>query len=185
MYLRRNRFFLLIIFVLCTTLFYILGLFFNKNNAVENDVGYKHVLFGEHKCPTARTKEHRKAARKKLILFYTTIYDDRLVFYPDRLKCCEPFECEITVDKSKMLQSDAVIFHGRDLPKANKMPTHLRTAKQRWIFYTMENSYHSKIVPGDYNGMFNWTMTYERRADIYEPYGMYAQKADETGTCLS
>ena len=182
MYLRRNRFFLLIIIVFCTALFYIVGLFLNKNVEYKHD-GYKHVLFGGHRCPATRTKDVRtKGVRKKLILFYTNIFDHIPVFYTDRLKCCEPFECEITLDKSKILQSDAVVFHGRDLPKADEMPTHLRTAKQRWIFYTMENPYHSKIVAKDYNEMFNWTMTYERRADIYEPYGFYAKKIDGTGT---
>lgn len=167
---RRNFYVRLTLFLLLFLLF--LWLVYELEEPVE----YKHVHFGKHNLCT-----HNKDVpyvsnygRKKVILFYTTIFDRITVFYPEELDCCEPFNCEITTDRNRLLQSDAVIFHGRDLPKAKLMPTQ-RTAEQRWVFYTHESPFHSKIMPSDYNSMFNWTMTYERRADIYEPYGLYAK----------
>lgn len=142
-------------------------------------VEYDNVRFGEHHECTNYKYIPKVAGPKKLILFYTTIFDRITVFYPDELQCCEPFNCEITIDKSRLLQSDAVVFHGRDLPPGAFMPRE-RTAKQRWVFYTMENPFNSKIVASDYNGMFNWTMTYERRSDIYQPYGYYTKKIRST-----
>ncbi|XP_028395424.1 alpha-(1,3)-fucosyltransferase fut-1-like [Dendronephthya gigantea] len=142
-------------------------------------VEYHHVRFGEHHECTSHKFIPKVAGQKRLILFYTTIFDRVTVFYPNELQCCEPFNCEITTDKSRLLESDAVVFHGRDLPLGVKMPKQ-RTAKQRWVFYSMENPFYSKIVTSDYNGMFNWTMTYERRSDVYEPYGYYTKIIQST-----
>ena len=182
MYFRRRRLFVVIFTLLLTTFIYVFELFSSDGAVV---IEYTQVTFAEHQCEGTSqvTRKTQGAVRKKLILFFTTLYNRIPIFYPDHLKCCEPFECELTLDKWKFLDSDAVIFHGRDLPAAKNMPK-LRSTKQRWVFYSMENPYHSKIVPEEYNGMFNWTMTYERRSDIYEPYGYYINKPIETGTVI-
>ena len=144
---------------------------------LKEPIEYHHVRFGEHnECAYYKSGTKASNAHRKLILFYTTIFDRIVVFHPDEYKkCCEPFNCEITTDKSRLMQSDAIVFHGRDLPKGKDMPKQ-RTAKQRWVFFSHESPYHSKLVTREYNDMFNWTMTYERRADIFEPYGYYSKK---------
>ena len=148
------------------------GLVLERKEPVE----YHHVRFGEHnECAQHKSVPKFPNGRRKLILFYTTIFDRFVVFHPDEYKCCEPFNCELTTDKSRLLLSDAVIFHGRDLPEAKAMPKQ-RRAEQRWLFFSHESPFHSKLVTSDYNGIFNWTMTYERRADIFEPYGYYSKR---------
>ncbi|XP_046856219.1 3-galactosyl-N-acetylglucosaminide 4-alpha-L-fucosyltransferase FUT3-like [Xenia sp. Carnegie-2017] len=141
---------------------------------------YKHVRFDEkHECVENATTSYNGA--KKLILFYTTIFEDLPIFHTDTLRwrCCQPFNCHITTDKSRFGESDAVVFHARDLPSAEHMPLKERRTSQRWIYFTMECPYYSKIIPKDYNGMFNWTMTYDRRSDIHQPYGSYTKKLIE------
>ena len=181
---RRRRAFTIVSFVLfCISCLWYFG-FVSQEEPIE----YHHVRFGEHNQCANTINRHSmpkvSSGPKKLILFYTTIFDRITVFYPEEYKCCEPFHCEITTNKSKLLQSDAVIFHGRDLPKAKHMPIKPRNAKQRWVFYSLESPIHSKIVPSEYNGMFNWTMTYERRSDIFEPYGFYTKKITRQSTGL-
>ncbi len=171
----RRRTLTIVIFLLsCFSCLWLFGFVYRKAEPVE----YNHVHFGKHdECARYRSAPKVSNGRQKLILFYTTIYKRITVFYPEEYQCCEPLNCEITTDKSRLLESDAVLFHGRDLPSGKHMPKQ-RTPKQRWVFFTHECPFHSKIVASDYNGMFNWTMTYERRADVYLPYGYYTKKID-------
>jgi galactoside alpha-1,3-fucosyltransferase 4 len=160
----------------CLSCLWFFGFVYQETEPIE----YHHVRFGKHdECRHYKTMPKASDGRKKLILFYTPIYGRFTVFYPEEYQCCEPLNCEITTDKSKLLESDAVVFHGRDLPLAKQMPKR-RTPRQRWVFFTHESPYHSKIVASEYNGMFNWTMTYERRADLYIPYWHYTRKDPDT-----
>lgn len=181
----RRRLLLLVVFVfsLLSSFFYLLGLYSSKAPK-GNVVVYNHVRFGEHECVGQRTASARRVDRKKLILFYTTVFNRVPLFDTDSLKCCRPFDCKLTHDKSKLLDSDALIFHGWDMPRADKMPRE-RAPNQRWIYYSMETTYMTYIVPEEYNGMFNWTMTYERRSDIYQPYGYYTRKPIANGKLIA
>ena len=167
----------IVVFVLsCLSCLWFFGFVYQKPEPTE----YHHVRFGKHdECRHYKNIRKISHGRKKLILFYTTIFDRITVFYPEEYDCCEPLNCEITTDKRRLLESDAVVFHGRDLPLAKHMPKQ-RTASQRWVFFSHESPFHSKLVPSDYNDMFNWTMTYERRADLYMPYGHYSRKTHNT-----
>ncbi|XP_050692676.1 alpha-(1,3)-fucosyltransferase C-like isoform X2 [Eriocheir sinensis] len=65
-------------------------------------------------------------------------------------------------------QLDALLWHYRandkSLPKK-------RSPHTRYIFWLMESaSYlYGSVIP--FNGVFNWTFTYRRDSDIYNPYG--------------
>ena len=71
--------------------------------------------------------------------------------------------CRLTNNRSLIEQSDAIIFHIRDLNVASDMPT-FRSAQQRWVFYIVESPPHTfqeetlKYLPQHY--WFNWTFTY-------------------------
>ena len=109
--------------------------------------------------------------KRKVILFYTTVFGAKpsTIWSTTSLDTCE-VPCRISDDKSSLLQSDAVIFHGRDMPET--MPTR-RTTNQRWVYFIQENPHYTSPEPLKYNGMFNWTMTYKRSSDVWAPYGTY------------
>lgn len=109
--------------------------------------------------------------KRKVILFYTTIFGAKpsTIWPTTSLDTCE-VHCRISDDKSLLLQSDAVIFHGRDMPET--MPTQ-RTTNQRWVYFIQENPHYTSPEPLKYNGIFNWTMTYKRSSDLWAPYGTY------------
>ena len=114
--------------------------------------------------------------KRKVILFYTTVFGAKpsTIWPTTSLDTCE-VPCRISDDKSSLLQSDAVIFHGRDMPET--MPTR-RTTNQRWVYFVQENPHYTSPEPLKYNGMFNWTMTYKRSSDVWAPYGTYRTAED-------
>ncbi|KAM7445493.1 alpha-(1-_3)-fucosyltransferase [Porites harrisoni] len=114
--------------------------------------------------------------KRKVILFYTTVFGAKpsTIWPTTSFDTCE-VPCRISDDKSSLLQSDAVIFHGRDMPE--KMPTR-RTTNQRWVYFIQENPHYTSPEPLKYNGMFNWTMTYKRSSDVWAPYGTYRTAED-------
>ncbi|EDO40397.1 predicted protein, partial [Nematostella vectensis] len=83
--------------------------------------------------------------------------------------------CRLTYNKSELTISDAVVFHGRDLPSVKHMKELIKQKppSQRWVFFILENPHHTWKPLDKLNGMFNWTMTYRRDSDIFAPYGMY------------
>lgn len=107
----------------------------------------------------------------KLILLWTSFFD-----YWDYLprehfkKCTRCRNCRVTTDRSKLLESDAVIFHARDMSVIDMPP--VRLPQQRWVFYCLESPPYSDF-PGlqHTQNMFNWTMTYRADSDIASPYG--------------
>uniref|UniRef100_A0A672F3G6 Fucosyltransferase n=1 Tax=Salarias fasciatus TaxID=181472 RepID=A0A672F3G6_SALFA len=62
--------------------------------------------------------------------------------------------CFLTDDPSAFPEADVVVFHHQELSRSAP-PLHLpRPASQHWL-----------------NGLFNWTMSYRRDADVFVPYG--------------
>ena len=107
----------------------------------------------------------------KRILLWTSFFDHWNYLPKERFnQCSRCRNCEVTFDKSKLLESDAVIFHARDM-YITEMPP-LRLPHQRWVFYCLESPPYSDF-PGlvHTRNMFNWTMTYRADSDIPSPYG--------------
>ena len=119
----------------------------------------------------------------KVVLLYTPLFgkrpwpglsNDHDFTHPDNIPC-RVQSCRITYDRNDLLISDAVLFHGMDLPSAPDMKNIAKNkpSKQRWIFFMHESP---KITPFDqvlYNGFFNWTMTYRKDSDFFVPYRFY------------
>lgn len=111
----------------------------------------------------------------KVILFYTKIFGVRptTIWPATSLQTCHVPWCLISDDKELLRESDAVIFHGRDMP--HELPTQ-RSANQPWVYFVQENPHYTTPEPSMYNGVFNWTMTYKRSSDVWAPYGSYRKK---------
>lgn len=83
---------------------------------------------------------------------------------------CQVQDCFVTTDSSLSFESDAIIFHARDLI-VNDLPNK-RNKNQKWIFYCLESPHYSYF--GGFhvlNGVFNWTMTYRLDSDVVVTYG--------------
>ena len=112
----------------------------------------------------------------KLVIFWTSFFgteDYGVGLGNEPFHNCPVDQCFTTTDRSLLNQSDALIFHPRDI-KLNDLPQH-RLAHQRWIFYNLEPPYipFTSFDPHlleNLSGVFNWTMTYRKDSDVYNPY---------------
>ena len=147
---------------------------------------FKNVFLFEEAYFANRTVGPRIARhepRNKLILLYTPYFGRRWVndptLGPVRLtfeeghatfKDCEISTCEVTYNRSKLSEADAVGFHHRDMPR--RLPFR-RTPQQVWFYFVLENPLNVVMNADGYAGVFNWTMSYRRDSEIYTPYGKF------------
>ena len=115
----------------------------------------------------------------KVVLLYTTLFGSRK--WPgfdaeENVISCNQLTCRFIYNRDELQGSDALIFHGIDLPSetALKEVEKTKPSKQRWIYFNMESPPHTGLKPVLYNGMFNWTMTYRVDSEFFVPYGYYA-----------
>ena len=122
----------------------------------------------------------------KTILFWTRWYQRTngfldLGFGTKLFKSCPVSNCQVTDNRKRFKQSQAVMFHmqpgdfrSRDLPR-------IRSHRQRFIFFFFEPLIYSNrpVFESAPAHFFNWTFTYRRSADIpSNHYGDYKLKAD-------
>ena len=130
---------------------------------------------------TLTESERKEKEKQKIVLFWTNYFSDKWKSHfgdfggetlPGSDDPSSSASCLFTTDRSKLSESSAVVFHGRnfdfnDLPKTRKH-------SQRWVFYLMESPYNSgfddnKWIAATKLG-FNWTMTYTTKSDVSCPY---------------
>ena len=124
----------------------------------------------------------------KLVLFYTPLWgrtpwpriENDYQFNHWRNIPCTVTNCRISYDKKDLSISDAVLFHGYEIPRSLDLSKLSKTvkhrAKQRWIFFIQESP---ELFFNDYSKLkdvFNWTMTYKLDSDIFLPYHYYFPK---------
>ena len=86
---------------------------------------------------------------------------------------CRVNNCIFTNDRQKLNQSDALLFFVLGFNRTD-LPQH-RLPHQRYIFNLYETMYWSKnygnipLYSNTTNNFFNWTMTYRRDSDIFDP----------------
>lgn len=100
-------------------------------------------------------------------------------------KCLEMYNisrCFLTDNTSAFSTADVVVFHHHELRRGlSSLPLHLvRPALQHWVWLSMEPPVNNANLT-QLNGLFNWTMSYRRDADISIPYGKTMIGGDETG----
>ncbi|GFY64662.1 alpha-(1,3)-fucosyltransferase C [Trichonephila inaurata madagascariensis] len=125
-------------------------------------------------------QNERASNRMKLILLWSSLFSG-LEFLKNSFNhsSCSEKKCEITSDRRRLMESDAVMFHLRtvsmtDIPRS-------RSSRQKWIFFSLEappySHFHGFAFMKD---MFNWTMTYRSDSDIVLPYGRVIRKDRST-----
>lgn len=86
---------------------------------------------------------------------------------------CDDGTCFTTSDRQWINESDAIIFHARDLNPDDLPPPAWRLPHQLYVFYNYESPVHTDL-PGlkmYFDNFFNVTFTYRRDSDIFSPYG--------------
>lgn len=139
------------------------------SNASRNEAGY--ICWPPSRGHTAR----KKRTHEPKILVWTQIhYQWKLGLGEDkftRFKCtgCRG-GCYITNDRRELNESDAVLFHGKDI-NVTDMPL-WRSPAQKWVYWSMEPpSYSNADALKQLKSTFNWTMTYRLDSDVLAYYG--------------
>ena len=128
----------------------------------------------------------------KRVLIYTPLFTDKpwqgindtYGFTHYRGAPCPVTNCLLTYRHRLFPRSDVVIFHGQDMPDTFELEelNSRRPKGQIWIYFVLESPSNAKDTYF-FRDMFNWTMTYERNADIFLPYGSYVTlKPGETSS---
>ncbi|KAB7498050.1 Alpha-(1,3)-fucosyltransferase C, partial [Armadillidium nasatum] len=164
-----------------------------NENQSEIILGNKKIFIEEDCLITYNESEYNNNLRKpenfdfliteegkkyKKILFYYFAYGKNYGFGigRDPFACCKEKRCFMTDNKDKIPHEefDAVIIHFKGLKKKN-LPKK-RSRHQRYIFYESEPPPMSGGYPQNFEGIFNWTLTYRRDSDILFGYGTIYNK---------
>jgi alpha-1,3-fucosyltransferase len=123
----------------------------------------------------------------KRILFWNKYFQSRYYEFglghePFIKAGCQYSNC-MTTDNRKLINiSDAVLFHAIDFNEIDIPDIVFRRSNQRYIFYNYETCVGQGNMPVFVrtNDFFNWTMTYRRDSDIYDPlpYGSIRSRID-------
>ncbi|XP_036382025.1 alpha-(1,3)-fucosyltransferase 7 [Megalops cyprinoides] len=90
--------------------------------------------------------------------------------------------CLLWDDHTLFANANVVVFHHHELKTGrSELPLHLpRPPAQKWLWLSLE----SPATNGNlsrFNGLFNWTMSYRRDADIFMPYGEVVPREKANG----
>ena len=112
----------------------------------------------------ATTGSYSASSRHIVILFFNGLWGEPPDYPKDKL----PPDCEITTDKRRMREAAAVVFH---IPSLGSLRRMRKFPGQKWVAWSMECEVHyPQLRNPDYIRLFDWTMTYNRDADITVPY---------------
>ncbi|XP_057378832.1 alpha-(1,3)-fucosyltransferase C-like [Daphnia carinata] len=134
--------------------------------------------------------------RKIIILQWTTYFWKNESEYGfggapfDRCDHNRSVVCLMTMDRSLVNESDAIIFHIRDLNPNDLPPAGWRRPHQHYIFFFYESPMHTdmaKLRLPVFQHFFNRTMTYRRDSDILDlhPYGRVKCINTSSRPCLN
>ena len=126
----------------------------------------------------------------KTILYWTGLFASSDMYFgfgqePFIRAGCKVTNCIATADRTKMNESDAIIFHFHKRNfNLSDLPTH-RKPEQRYVFFAFESLAHDLEFPfpvaqfsNRTANFFNWTMTHRRDSDVHNPmiYGTLRRK---------
>ena len=116
---------------------------------------------------------YKMATMKKMVLwnpFFGKI--DWYVKFPTSgekvIKCSNGNQCILSIDRSRPLDYDAVIFHGRD----PQNPPKQRSQRQIYMMFV----YESPVFRGGFfmrGNFYNWSATYSKKSDVTLQHGRW------------
>ena len=153
---------------------------FTITNVQRNKFARTFIIRKEQPKSSITKRQNKTKPAIKVILFYTTWFGSPnwlgIAQGAELNVSCGEQTCRFTHNRDELQRSDAVMFHGRDLPSETVLKEVEKTKppKQRWVYHLLESPHHAGPDPALFNGMFNWTMTYRVDSDFFEPYGCFA-----------
>jgi hypothetical protein len=143
-------------------------------NVTLNGQAYPKVLPSFHSQTLNFTYLNKvQANRTKLIVLWNTWYS--WVDWKYGLGKRTPFEnnkcpvtnCELTYDRTRLNQTDLVVFDGLSLKSKDQVPVHVRNDRTRLVLFMNEAP---RIAPGlpwsQFNGLFDLVVYYKRDSDF-------------------
>ena len=128
----------------------------------------------------------------KVILYWTGLFASSDMYFgfgqePFIRAGCKVTNCVATADRTKVNESDALIFHfhKRNFNVSDMPPPPHRKPQQRYVFFAFESLAHDLEFPfpvaqfsNRTANFFNWTMTHRRDSDVHNPmiYGTLRRK---------
>lgn len=99
-----------------------------------------------------------------LLLVYNSFWNQPL---SESLPDC-PDDCEVTTDRARLAEADAVIFH---LPSMGSAGPGVKPARQKWVAWSMESEVnYPQLADRAFMSRFDLTMTYRLDSDVPIPY---------------
>ena len=137
--------------------------------------------------------ETRRPNVKKLLLVYSTWFGNshwgpwnEALLEREFAYCSGSKNCIATYNKSKLHVADALLFHGRDVElnrngiysasTLRKLRRENGKYSQKWIFLAHETPQRDENIYKPFDGVFNWTATYNRNSDVFIPYGQFKRR---------
>ena len=177
------KFHLIFLVLVCFTVLSILIAFQNDNLYNARNV---QVKLKPSTLSSSRVNLSYGDKRRQLILVYTNLFSSREWYHlpakdaANFASRCQFSNCEVSYDRDRLKDSDAVVFHARDMPSPNFLKDYSKTTRpshQRWAYFISENPRNTPDRrPLD--GLFNWTMTYKKESDVWLPYKKYHKLKD-------
>ncbi|XP_071105287.1 glycoprotein 3-alpha-L-fucosyltransferase A-like [Haliotis cracherodii] len=118
------------------------------------------------------TSNSRNSHTDKLIVWYKTKVHWKQ-YNAQNVKCGR-YTCIFSTNTSYLHEADAVVFHAWVVTRTSIKETPLRIhPDQVWVFFTLEPwaNYRNQFPGENWNSVFNWTYTYERKSDFHASYG--------------
>lgn len=112
-----------------------------------------------------------KSSPLKKILAWNKFYGERFMGYgagpvkPFVDKNCPITNCEVIEDKKKLNEADLVVILMTD-PMEENPPRARTSAKERWVFATIESPFYHPESYSSWNGFFNYTSDYLSESDF-------------------
>lgn len=115
---------------------------------------------------------------KRLILLWTKFWGTKFWTEVDSLgmpDCARA--CDVTTDKSKIEEADAILFHWGDLWWWTQLPVY-RRPDQVWAFFNLEPP-HKQSNLARWHNVFNWSISYRQDSTVFVPFGTYTRLSAE------
>lgn len=128
------------------------------------------------KTPPSIINEIYLDNKTKTILYWNDFFgseDMGLGLGSDIFKNCPVSNCYTTKIRDLPVELfDAIIFHGARYSTRYDSYPEKRNPHQKYIFYSLESPYNTKFDDTVNEHFYNWTLTYRRDSDIYNPYAL-------------
>ncbi|XP_054157675.1 alpha-(1,3)-fucosyltransferase C-like [Oppia nitens] len=137
---------------------------------LSNDISHQqtvsHNLFTNNLVDNNNNNNNTKN-KQKIILLWTTFFGQTNYVQSlyESSNCLTKKNCLFTSNRSYLVDSDAVIFHLRDLDLKDWPP--IRTPNQRYILLNQESPANTPKILHKIEGLINWTATYRYGSDIF------------------